>query len=142
MSVVAAVSRLTSWIVIALPLVVVLSFSVGLFHTTLRAVHVRELFTWMWRAAALGTIAPLTGWLFLYTKALTLSTASSAAATGALVGFLYAFITTALLALMWDVGVSLSRCGTAYVDKHNEFEEALKLHAAAIAANPKDHTLY
>ena len=141
-AVVAAGSRLTSWNVIALPLIVALSFVVGLVHTTLRAVHVRELFTWMWRAAPLGTVAALTGWLFLNTKALTLSTASSAAAAGALVGFLYAFLTTALLALMWDVSGSQSKSGTAYVDKHNEFEEALRLHAAAIAANPNDPGLY
>ena len=141
-AVVAAVSRLTSSIMIALPVVVVLSFVIGLFHTTLRVVHVRELFTWMWRAAPLGTVAALAGWLLLYTKALTLSTAGSAAADGALVGFLYAFLTTALLSLMWDVSVSQSKSGTAYIDKHNEFEEALKLHAAAIAANPKDASLY
>ena len=141
-AVVAAVSRLTSWNVIALPVVVALSFVVGLFHTTFRAVHVREFFTWMWRAAPLGTVAALTGWLFLYTKALTLTTVSSAAAAGALVGFLYAFLTTALLALMWDASGSQSKSGTAYVDKHNEFEEGLKLHAAAIAANPKDPRVY
>lgn len=139
---VAAVSRLTSRIVIALPLVVALSFVTGLFHTTLRIVHVRELFIWMWRAAPLATLAALAGWLLLYTKTLSLSTAGSAAAAGAVVGFLYAFLTTALLALMWDVSGSQSKSGTAYVDKHNEFEEALKLHAAAIAANPKDPRVY
>jgi tetratricopeptide (TPR) repeat protein len=138
----AAVSRLTSWIVVALPLVVVMSYAVGVFHTTLRVAHVREFITWVWRAAPLGTVAALTGWLFLYTETLKLSTASSAAAAGALVGFLYAFLTTALLALMWDVSGSQSKSGTAYVDKHNEFEEGLKLHAAAIAANPKDPGLY
>ena len=137
--VVAAVSRLTSRMVIALPLVVVLSFVIGLFHTTLRVVHVRELLMWMWRAAPLATLAALTGWLFLYTKTLTLPTA---AAAGALIGFLYAFLTTALLALMWDVSGSQSKSGTAYVDKQNEFEEALKLHAAAIAANPNNSSLY
>lgn len=141
-AVAAAVSRLTSWIVIALPLVVVLSFVIGMFHTTLRIAHVREFITWVWRAAPLGTVAALTGWLFLYTKTLTLSTASSAAAAGAIVGFLYAFLTTALLALMWDVSGSQSKTGTAYVDKHDEFEEGLKLHAAAIAANPKDSRVY
>ena len=141
-AVVAAVSRLTSWNVIALPLIVALSFAIGLFHTILRVVHVRELFKWMWRAAPLGTVAALTGWLFLYTKTLTLSTVSSAATAGALVGFLYAFLTTALLALMWDVSGSHSKRGTAYVDKHDEFDEGLKLHAAAIAANPKDPRVY
>jgi tetratricopeptide (TPR) repeat protein len=141
-AVAAAVSRLTSWTVIALPLVVVMSFAVGVFHTTLRVAHVREFVTWVWRAAPLGTVAALTGWLFLYTQTLTLSTAKSAAAAGALVGFLYAFLTTALLALMWDISGSQSKSGTAYVDKHNEFEEGLKLHAAAIAANPKDPRLY
>ena len=141
-AVAAAVSRLTSSIVIALPLVVALSLIIGFFHTTLRIAHVRELFTWMWRAAPLGTVAALTGWLFLYTETLTLLTASSAAAVGALVGFLYAFLTTALLALMWDISGSQSKSGTAYVDKHNEFEEGLKLHAAAIAANPKDPRVY
>jgi tetratricopeptide (TPR) repeat protein len=119
-----------------------MSYAVGVFHTTLRVAHVREFITWVWRAAPLGTVAALTGWLFLYTETLKLSTASSAAAAGALVGFLYAFLTTALLALMWDVSGSQSKSGTAYVDKHNEFEEGLKLHAAAIAANPKDPGLY
>lgn len=141
-SIVAAVSRLTSWIVVALPLVLILSFIVSLFHTIYRVAHVRELFTWMWCAAPLGTVAALTGWLLLYTQVLTLSTARSAAAAGAIVGFLYAFLTTALLAFMWDISVSQSKTGTAYVNKHDEFEEGLKLHAAAIAANPKNPELY
>ena len=85
---VAAVSRLTSWTVVALPLVVALSFVICLFHAIFRVAHVREFFTWVWRAAPLGTVAALTGWLFLYTKTLTLSTVSSAAADGALIGFL------------------------------------------------------
>ena len=140
--VVAAVSRLTSWIVIALPLVLVLSFFVGFFHTICRVVHAREYFTWVWFTLPFGPAAALTGWLLLHTQALTLSTVGSAAAAGAIVGFLYAFLTTLLIALMLDISVSQSKIGTAYVDKHNEFEEGLKLHAAAIAANPKNPELY
>ena len=139
---VAAVSRLSLWIVITLPLVLVVSFVIAMSHSTFRVVHVRDYATCVWISASLGSLAALTGSLLLYTEALTLSTASSAAAAGALVGFLYLFLTTVLQALMWDVSASLSQSATAYVDKHSELEEGLKLHAAAIAANPKNPELY
>jgi tetratricopeptide (TPR) repeat protein len=43
---------------------------------------------------------------------------------------------------MWDVSAAHSKLGTIYVDKHEEFQEALALHGGAIALKPNDPKLY
>ena len=136
------ISRLTNRTIIAVPLIIAVSFVIAFTHTAFRVVYVRDQLLWVWSAAPLACVAAVAGWLTLYAGMTTLSPARSAAAVGAIIGLLYALLTTILLTLMWDAGVAQTTIGTAYVDKNGEFEEGLKLHDAAIAANPDAPKLY
>ncbi len=133
---------LTSSIWIGLPIIVVASLVFGFYHTLLRVVFVRHQFTWWYLAPFAAPLATITGWLLLWTPTLDPANPASTAIAGAVIGFLYPLLTKILLRLMWDVSAAHSRLGTVYVDKHEEFQEALALHGGAIAFKPNDPKLY
>ena len=130
----------TSWIWIGLPIILVASYVIGLIHNFFRLVFVRNQFAWWYAAPLFAPPATVAGWLLLRT--LDPANPFSTAIAGAAIGFLYPFLTTILWRLMWDVSAAHSKLGSLYVDKDEDFQEALALHRGAIAFKPDDPKLY
>lgn len=135
-----AVSALTSWRIVAIPLVIVIGFFIALQHTAFRPVFVRAQFAWIWSGAALGAVTAVTGWLLFRTFGpLTLVTA---AVIGAAIGLLYILLTTLMLEYMWNAASSLAQRGLLAVDKHGEFIQGLSYMDHAITLEPNNAKLY
>ena len=135
-----AVSALTSWRIVTIPLVIVIGFFIALFHSAFRPVFVRGQFTWILSGAALGAVTAVAGWLLLRTFGpLTLLTA---AVIGATIGLLYILLTTLLLEYMWDPASSLAQRGMLAVDKHGEFIQGLSYMDHALTLEPNNAALY
>jgi tetratricopeptide (TPR) repeat protein len=132
----------TSSVWISLPLIILVSFLIGLTHNLYRAVFVRNQFAWWYSAPLFAPLATVAGWLLLQTQTLDPANPAATAIAGGVIGFLYFFLTTILLRLMWDVSAAHSKLGTIYVDKHEEFQEALALHRGAIVLEPNNPKLY
>jgi tetratricopeptide (TPR) repeat protein len=139
---VCAVWLLTSSLWIGLPVIIAASLVIAFFHNISRVLFVRQQFAWWYLAPLFAPVATSTGWLLLWTHTLDAANPAATAIVGAVIGFLYPCLTTILLRLMWDVSFALSRHGTSYVDKHEEFEEGLALQRAAIAFEPHNPKLY
>jgi tetratricopeptide (TPR) repeat protein len=133
---------LTLSIWIGLPILIVVSFVIGLLHNLFRVVFVRNQFAWWYSAPLCATLATIPGWLLLSANALTRANPFSTAIAGAAIGFLYPLLATILLRLMWDVSAANSKLATIYVDKDEDFHEALVLHRHAIALKPDEPKLY
>jgi Tfp pilus assembly protein PilF len=135
-----AVSTLTSWKIVAIPLVVVIGFMIALMHTAFRPVFVRGQFAWIYSGAALGAVTAVAGLVLLRTfDPLTLVTA---AVTGAGIGLIYILLTTLLLEYMWDAASSLAQRGMLTVDKHGEFIQGLSYLDHALTLEPNNARLY
>lgn len=130
----------STWI--GLPIIIVASFIIGLFHNLFRVVFVRHQFTWWYLAPLFAILATVAGWLLLQTHILDRSNPASTAIAGTVIGFLYPVLTTILLRLMWNLSAAHAKLGTIYFDKEENFQEALILHNNAIALKPNDPTLY
>jgi tetratricopeptide (TPR) repeat protein len=137
---VCVVWRSTSSLWLALLLIVGASLVIGFFHNVSRLVFVRRQFAWWFAAPLFAPLATIAGWLLI--RALDPANPFSTAIAGAAIGFLYPFLTTALLRLMWDVSAAHSTLGSLYADKDEDFQEALALHRGAIAFKPDDPKLY
>ena len=133
---------LTSWFWIGLPIVIVVSFVIGLFHNLFRIVFVRAQFAWWYSAPLCAVFATVSGWFLLRSNEIAPDNPFATAIAGATIGFLYPLLATILLRLMWDVSAANSKLATIYVDKDEDFQEALVLHRNAIALNPDDAKLY
>ena len=135
-----AVSALTSWRIVAIPLVIIIGFFIALQHSAFRPVFVRGQFAWILSGAALGAVTAVAGWLLLRTFGpLTLLTA---AVIGATIGLLYILLTTLLLEYMWDAASSLAQRGILAVDKHGEFVQGLSHMDQALTLEPNSAKLY
>jgi Flp pilus assembly protein TadD len=135
-----AVFFLTSWWIVAIPLVMVIGFLIALQHTAFRPVFVRNQFAWIWSGATLGGVTAVAGWLLLRTFGpLTLP---RAAVIGAGTGLLYILLTTLLLKYMWNAASSLAQRGVLAVDKHGEFVQGLSYMDRAITLEPNNAKLY
>lgn len=135
-----AVSALTSWRIVALPLVIVIGLFIALLHSGFRPVFVRDQLACIWSGGALGAVTAVAGWLLLGAfGSLTLPTA---AFIGSAIGLLYILLTTLLLEYWWDPASSLAQHGMLTVDKHGEFIQGLVYINRAIALEPNKANLY
>jgi tetratricopeptide (TPR) repeat protein len=135
-----AVSAITSWRIIAIPLVIVIGFFTALLHTALRPVFVKDQLAWCFAGGALGAIIAVVGW-FLFSRfgPLTLVTA---AVIGAALGLVYILLTTLLLEYMWNAASALAQRGMLAVDKHGEFTQGLQYMEHAISLDPNNAGVY
>ena len=135
-----AVSAITSWRIVAIPLVIVVSFFTALLHSGLRPVFVRDQLAWVYSGTALGVVMAVAGWLvFSRFGPFTLLTA---AVIGAAIGLLYILLTTLVLEYMWNAASSLAQRGMLSVDKHGEFAQGLSYMEHAISLDPNNAGVY
>ena len=135
-----AVSAITSWKIVAIPVVIVVSFFTALLHTALRPVFVRDQLAWSYSGAALGVVIAVAGWLvFSRFGPFTLVTTG---VIGAAIGLLYILLTTLVLEYMWNAASSLAQRGMLAVDKHGEFTQGLSYMEHAIRLDPNNAGVY
>ena len=135
-----AVSAITSWKIVAIPLVIVVSFFTALLHAGLRPVFVRDQLAWAYSGAALGVVIAVAGWLvFSRFGPLTLVTA---AVIGAAIGLVYILLTTLVLEYMLNPASSLAQRGMLAVDKHGEFTQGLQYMEHALSLDPNNAGVY
>lgn len=135
-----AVSAITSWKIVAIPLVIVVSFFTALLHSGLRPAFVRDQLAWVYSGAALGVVIAVAGWVvFSRFGPFTLVTA---AVIGAAIGLVYILLTTLVLEYMWNAASSLAQRGMLSVDKHGEFTQGLQYMEQAISLDPNNAGVY
>lgn len=135
-----AVSALTSRLIVAIPLIIVIGFLIALLHSIVRPVFVRDQFAWLWSAGALGAVIALAGWLLF--RMFGPFTLTAAPVFGAAIGLLYILLTTLLIEYMWNAASALSQRGMLAVDKHGEFTQGLSYMDLAIRLEPNNPKLY
>jgi uncharacterized membrane protein YdcZ (DUF606 family) len=135
-----AVSALTSWWIVAIPLVLLIGFVIALQHSAVRPVFVRDQFAWVWSGGALGAVTAIAGWLLL--RMVGPFTLRTAAVSGAAIGLLYILLTTLLIQYMWNAASALAQRGMLAVDKHGEFTQGLSYIDLAINLEPNNAKLY